>query len=124
MDRSGMRSPRSQPSHTRSWSSMFCPCSEKRDRFAQSLAEFLASVPEPVIIADWPDDIRCLCDGLGQFGSGMRFRLGCTFVLLSQQPPCALQTMHNALLDAWALRLWHAEQTSAIGCDEYSVACL
>ena len=35
-----------------------------RDRFAQSLAEFLASGPEPVIIADWPDDIRCLCDGL------------------------------------------------------------
>lgn len=95
-----------------------------RDCCAQSLAEFLASVPEPVIIADWPDDIRCLCDGLGQFGSGMRFRLGCTFVLLPQQPPCALQTMHNALLDAWALRLWHAEQTSAIGCDEYSVAYL
>ena len=47
-----------------------------RDRFAESLAEFLADVPEPVIIADWPDDIRCLCDGLGQFGSGMRFRLG------------------------------------------------
>jgi hypothetical protein len=95
-----------------------------RDRFAESMAEFLADVPEPVIIADWPDDIRCLCDGLGQFGSGMRFRLGCTFVLLPQQPPCALQTMHNALLDAWALRLWHAEQTSAIGCDEYSVAYL
>jgi hypothetical protein len=55
-----------------------------RGCFAQSLAEFLASVPEPVIIADWPDDIRCLCDGLGQFGSGMRFRLGCTFVLLPQ----------------------------------------
>src|SRR5215204_5037452 len=33
-----------------------------RDRFAQSLAAFLVSVPEPVIIADWPDDIRCLCD--------------------------------------------------------------
>jgi len=79
-----------------------------RDRFAQSLAEFLANVLEPVIIADWPDDIRCLCEGLGQFGSGTRFRLGCTFVLLPQQPPCALQTMHNALLDVRALRLWHA----------------
>jgi hypothetical protein len=90
------------------------------DCFAQSLAEFLASVPEPVIIADWPDDIRCLCDGLGQFGSGMRFRLGCTFVLLPQQPPCALHAMHNALLDARALRLWYAEQASAIEFDESS----
>ncbi len=81
-----------------------------RDRFAESLAQFLADVPEPVIIADWPDDIRCLCDGLGQFGSGMRFRLGCTFVLLPQQPPCASQTTHNALLDARALRLWYAGQ--------------
>jgi hypothetical protein len=91
-----------------------------RHRFAQSLAEFLAGVPEPVIIADWPDDIRCLCDGLGQFGSGMRFRLGCTFVLLAQQPPSALQTTHNALLDARALRLWHAEGASATACDELS----
>ena len=95
-----------------------------RERFAQSLAEFLASVPEPVIIADWPDDIRCLCDGLGQFGSGMRFRLGCTFVLLPQQPPCALQTMHNALLDARALRLWHAEQASVIACDDHGAVAL
>ena len=93
-----------------------------RDRFAQSLAEFLASVPEPVIIADWPDDIRCLCDGLGQFGSGMRFRLGCTLVLLPQQPLCALQTTHNALLDARALRLWHAEGASATACGEFSPA--
>jgi hypothetical protein len=119
-----MRSPRSQPSHTRSWSSMFCPCSEKPDRFAQSLAEFLVSVPEPVIVADWPDDIRCLCDGLGQFGSGMRFRLGCTLVLLPQKPLGALQTTHNALLDARALRLWHAEQASATACDELCPAGL
>jgi hypothetical protein len=95
-----------------------------RDRFAQSLAAFLASVPEPVIIADWPDDIRCLCDGLGQFGSGMRFRLGCTLVLLPQQPLCALQTVHNALLDARALRLWHAEGASAVACTESSAAGL
>ena len=95
-----------------------------RDRFAQSLAAFLASVPEPVIIADWPDDIRCLCDGLGQFGSGMRFRLGCTLVLLPQQPLCASQTTHNALLDARALRLWHAEGASAVACDAPSAAGL
>jgi len=95
-----------------------------RDRFAQSLAEFLASVPEPVIIADWLDDIRCLCDGLGQFGSGMRFRLGCTLVLLPQRPLCALQTTHNALLDARALRLGHAEQASATARDELSPAGL
>ncbi len=84
-----------------------------RERFSESLAEFLASVPEPVIIADWPDDIRCLCDGLGQFGSGMRCRLGCTFVLLPEQPLCALQTTHNALADARALRLWYAESCFA-----------
>jgi len=95
-----------------------------RDRFAQSLAAFLASVPEPVIIADWPDDIRCLCDGLGQFGSGMRFRLGCTLVLLPQQPLCAVQTTHNALLDARALRLWHAEGASAMACDAPGAAGL
>jgi hypothetical protein len=95
-----------------------------RDRFAQSLAAFLASVPEPVIIADWPDDIRCLCDGLGQFGSGMRFRLGCTLVLLPEKPLCALQTVHNALLDARALRLWHAEGASAVACDAPGAAGL
>jgi len=95
-----------------------------RDCFAQSLAAFLASVPEPVIIADWPDDIRCLCDGLGQFGSGMRFRLGCTLVLLPQKPLCALQTVHNALLDARALRLWYAEEASAVACTEPSAAGL
>src|SRR5215204_6129413 len=91
---------------------------------AQSLAEFLASVPEPVIIADWPDDIRCLCDGLGQFGSGMRFRLGCTLVLLPQKPLCALQTTHNALSDARALRFWHAEGANAVACIEPSPAGL
>ena len=47
-----------------------------REPFSASLAAFLVDVPQPVIIADWPDDIRCLCEGLGQFGSGMRFRLG------------------------------------------------
>jgi len=82
-----------------------------RERFSASLAEFLASVLESVVIADWPDDIRCLCDGLGQFGSGLRFRLGCTFVLLSEQPPCALQTTHNALSDARALRLWYTDRS-------------
>jgi hypothetical protein len=38
----------------------------RRDRFMQSLSEFLASVPEPVIIAEWQDDICCLCDGLAR----------------------------------------------------------
>src|SRR4051812_8940388 len=89
-------------------------------RFAQSLAEFLASVLEPVIIADWPDDIRSFCHGLGQFGSVMRVRPCCTFVLLPQQRLCALQTTHNALLDARALRLWHAERANATACDELS----
>ncbi len=77
-----------------------------REHFAQSLAEFLDSVPEPVIIADWPDDLRCLCEALGQFGTGMRYPLGCTFVLLPHQPPQASLTTHNALSDARALRLW------------------
>jgi hypothetical protein len=54
----------------------------------------------------------------------MRFRLGCTFVLLPQQPPCALQTMHNALLDARALRLWHAEQANVIACDDHGAVAL
>ena len=82
-----------------------------REPFSASLAAFLVDVSQPVIIADWPDDIGCLCEGLGQFGSGMRFRLGCTFVLLPQQPPCASQTTHNALSDAHALRLWYSGQS-------------
>ena len=81
-----------------------------RERFAQSLAAFLARVSEPVVIADWPDDIRCLCESLGQFGSGKRPRLGCTFVLLPQQPLQASETMHNALSDARALKLWYSAQ--------------
>ncbi len=40
----------------------------------------------------------------------MRFRLSCTFVLLPEQPLCAMQTTHNALSDARALRLWYADQ--------------
>ena len=81
-----------------------------RERFAQSVAEFLASVPEPVVIADWPDDIRYLCESLGHFGSGKRARLGCTFVLLPQQSQEASETMHNALSDARALKLWYSTQ--------------
>ena len=83
-----------------------------RERFARSLAEFLASVPQPVVIADWPDDIRCLCEGLGLFGKGMRYPLGCTFILLPHQPPEASQTTHNALSDARALMLWYTSQGS------------
>src|SRR3982750_2255882 len=61
-----------------------------------------------------PDPNNAATKQLGHFGSGMRCRLGCTFVLLPQQPSCALQTMHNAR----ALRLRHAEQARAMACDE------
>ena len=61
---------------------------------------------------------------LGQFGSGMRFRLGCTLVLLPEKPLCALQTTHNALLDARALRLWYADEASAAACTEPNAAGL
>ena len=83
-----------------------------RKRFAQSLMDFLTSIPQPVVVADWPDDIRCLCDGLGLFGKGMRYPLGCTFILLPHQPPEASQMTHNALSDARALMLWYTSRSS------------
>ena len=83
-----------------------------RECFARSLGDFLTSISQPVVIADWPDDIRCLCDGLGMFGRGMRYPLGCTFILLPHQPPEALQMTHNALSDARALRVWYTNRSS------------
>src|SRR5215217_7668682 len=76
--------------------------------------------------ADRARPLRRVLGGVSgqRVGSGMRFRLGCTLVLLPQQPLCAVQTTHNALLDARALRLWHAEEASATACDELCPAAL
>ena len=83
-----------------------------RDCFAQSLAEFLASVPEPAgyhrgLAGRYPLFIATALSRpvwqLHALSSGLHLRAP-----VASSLPCALQTMHNALLDAWALRLWHA----------------
>jgi hypothetical protein len=61
----------------------------------------------PVIVADWPDDIRLFCQAL-TLGNGQMVRLPpIRFDLrpdLAASPPLANGVPHNALCDAMALR--------------------
>lgn len=80
--------------------------------FGPWIAGFLEGDPDPVIIADWPDDIRyfcqCLITGPGQMAPIHRLR----FIMerIDAYPttlPGAIQ--HNALWDARALKHKHLE---------------
>lgn len=75
--------------------------------FGQRVCDYLQGDDDPVIVADWPDDIRLLCDALitgpGQMVDvpGLRFEM----IRVDAYPttlPGAVQ--HNALWDARALR--------------------
>ncbi|HWT11403.1 MAG TPA: hypothetical protein VN231_01470 [Allosphingosinicella sp.] len=74
---------------------------------AERLAEFLAPDPDPVIVADWPDDIGYFC-ALLTTGPGEMAPVGALrFELLSNpgfSPAATSRVPHNALHDARALR--------------------
>lgn len=81
-----------------------------REEAAAHIAHYLAGDSDPVIIADWPEDIAQLCmllvTGPGEIAgvSGMRFEFirtpGFSTAANSQVP-------HNALHDARALKQFH-----------------
>lgn len=84
-----------------------------RQQAAQHIAAYLAGDADPVIIADWPDDIAYFCallvTGPGEMVEvgGLRFELinasGFSSAVNSQVP-------HNALHDARALKNFYLEQ--------------
>jgi hypothetical protein len=90
-----------------------------RGTFGPVIAAYLASGPRemPVIVADWPDDIRLFCQAL-TLGNGQMVRLPpIRFDLrpdLAPSPPLANGVPHNALCDALALRA-HALATGRSG---------
>jgi hypothetical protein len=78
-----------------------------RREAAVRLAEFLAPDGDPVIVADWPDDIAYFC-ALLTTGPGEMAPVGAMrFELLSNpgfSPAANSRVPHNALYDARALR--------------------
>jgi hypothetical protein len=83
-------------------------CPQTEYSFSHSIAQFLRFDEQPVIIADWPDDIRYLCESLitGP-GEMVKTVQRLTFVVerVDAYPtdlPGAVQ--HNALWDARALK--------------------
>ncbi|HEX8640733.1 MAG TPA: hypothetical protein VF704_06215 [Allosphingosinicella sp.] len=78
-----------------------------RREAALGLADYLASDPDPVIVADWPDDIGYFC-ALLTTGPGEMAPVGTLrFELLSNpgfSPAANSRVPHNALHDARALR--------------------
>jgi hypothetical protein len=78
-----------------------------RDDAARMLAHYLAGDPEPMIVADWPEDIAQLCN-LVVVGAGVMAEvppLRFEFMPLSGFSTAANSKVpHNALHDARALR--------------------
>jgi hypothetical protein len=80
-----------------------------RGAFGAVIAAYLGSGPRemPVIVADWPDDIRLFCQAL-TIGDGHMVRIPpIRFDLrpdLAPIPPLDTGAPHNALCDALALR--------------------
>jgi hypothetical protein len=74
---------------------------------ARTLAHYLAGDPDPLIVADWPEDIAQL-NALLVTGPGIMAelpRLRCEFIALSGFSTAANSKVpHNALHDARALR--------------------
>jgi hypothetical protein len=74
---------------------------------ARTLAHYLAGDPDPLIVADWPEDIAQL-NALLVTGPGVMAeipRLRCEFIALSGFSTAANSKVpHNALHDARALR--------------------
>ena len=74
---------------------------------ARRIQSFLADDPHPVIITDWPDDIRYFCQAIIT-GPGMMINIpGLVFQMLRVDAyPTTLEgaVQHNAWWDAMALR--------------------
>lgn len=74
---------------------------------AHELARYLAADPEPIIVADWPDDIAYFCKLL-VIGNGQIVDVGdLDFQFLRSpgfSPAANSKVPHNALHDARALR--------------------
>lgn len=75
--------------------------------FGEKIAKFLADDPCPIIIADWPDDIRYFCQtliiGPGQMVN-IRGPIGFEIHRVEAYPSRIGAVRHNALWDARALR--------------------
>ena len=78
-----------------------------RGEAAARLADYLGRDPDPLIVADWPDDLGYLC-GLITTGPGEMAPVGrLRFELISNpgfSPAANSRVPHNALHDARALR--------------------
>ncbi len=81
-----------------------------RNAFGSAIAKYFSLMPRdmPVIVADWPDDIRLFCQALTFFGNGTTMRVPpIRFDMrpdLGPIPPLPAGAPHNALCDALALR--------------------
>lgn len=77
------------------------------DQFGRLIATFLRGDPNPVIIADWPDDIRYFCQAL-IVGPGQMVNIPALQFVMTRVDsyPTDLEgaVQHNALWDARALR--------------------
>jgi hypothetical protein len=81
---------------------MLAPCTY--NQFQQELAEYLWEVGDCTIVADWPDDIRHLCESL-IVGPGMSIPIMYKInFLLDTGIKYESQVPHNALYDAIAIR--------------------
>lgn len=80
---------------------------EKYDQGARRIQEFLDGDAQPVIVTDWPDDIRYFCQAIIT-GPGMMINIpGLVFQMLRVDAyPTTLEgaVQHNAWWDAMALR--------------------
>ena len=78
-----------------------------REAVAHSLADYLAADPDPVIVADWPDDIGHFCAALTT-GPGTMAPVGSLRFELLRLPGFSTAANsavpHNALHDARSLR--------------------
>lgn len=80
---------------------------EKYEQGARMIQQFLEGDTHPVIVTDWPDDIRYFCQAIIT-GPGMMINIpGLVFQMLRVDAyPTALEgaVQHNAWWDAMALR--------------------
>ena len=82
------------------------PVMVEADEFGPRVAAFLAGDPAPIIVADWPDDIRYFCGAL-IVGPGQMVSLGSIRFEMHRVDayPTRMEgaVQHNALWDARAL---------------------
>jgi len=78
-----------------------------RESMPHEIAHYLSADPEPLIVADWPDDIAYFCQALITAPGDMADVVGLKFELLRNPGFSTARNSavpHNALHDARALR--------------------